>query len=143
MQIGFYFNQSRCIGCYTCVYACSKHLSNTVNPSKAAVFIKVDRTVANPFTILLCRFCTDPECASACSYNAIQPMLEGGITLVAPDKCKNECKTYDCVKSCQFKALALDPQNRAPILCDKCGDCAKYCPHDVFSYTENGGDLKY
>jgi ferredoxin len=33
-------------------------------------------------------------------------------------------------------ALALDRKTKMPIICDSCGDCAKYCPHNVFLYEE-------
>jgi ferredoxin len=33
-------------------------------------------------------------------------------------------------------ALVIDRKTKMPIICDKCGDCAKYCPHNVFSYEE-------
>jgi ferredoxin len=32
--------------------------------------------------------------------------------------------------------LVLDEEKKVPVLCDRCGDCAKYCPHNVFWYTE-------
>jgi ferredoxin len=35
-----------------------------------------------------------------------------------------------------LNALALDNKTKLPIICDRCGDCAKYCPHNVFSYEE-------
>ncbi|MFQ6135313.1 MAG: [Fe-S]-binding protein, partial [Nitrososphaerales archaeon] len=75
-----------------------------------------------------------PECASACPQDAIQPLPEGGITLIA-SKCKG-CTTFDCIDACILNALALDSKTKLPIICDRCGDCAKYCPHNVFSYEE-------
>jgi len=130
-------HSERCISCYSCVFACSRHLFNSVDPSRTAVFIELDRTASKAPIVTLCRFCKDPECAIACPHDALRALPEGGITLNSP-KCA-VCTTYDCVKACQFNALILDKNNKIPILCDKCGDCAKYCPHSVFWYTEESG----
>ncbi len=124
----------RCIGCYSCMYACSRHLFDTIDPSKVAVFVRVNGTVANPFTVIACRFCKNPECALACPKGALQPLPEGGITLII-SKCEG-CKTFDCISACMIRALALDKRTSFPIICDRCGDCAKYCPHNVFKYEE-------
>jgi len=127
-------NSSRCIGCYNCLYACSRHLFNTVDQTRTAVFVRVDRSLSNRFTVVACRFCKKPECAYACPHGALQPLPEGGVTLIA-SKCKG-CKTFDCIDACTINALELDWKTNLPIICDRCGDCAKYCPHNVFTYRE-------
>lgn len=127
-------NSSRCIGCYNCLYACSRHLFNSVDQTRTAVFVRPDRTLSNRFTVVACRFCKNPECASACPRGALQPLPEGGITLIA-SKCKG-CTTFDCISACTLTALALDRKTKMPIICDSCGDCTKYCPHNVFLYEE-------
>jgi len=127
-------NSSRCIGCYSCLYACSRHLFDTIDQTRTAVFVRVDRTVGNRFTVVACRFCKEPECAYACPKEALQPLPEGGVTLIT-SKCRG-CETFDCIDACTIKALALDRRTKLPIICDRCGDCAKYCPHNVFSYEE-------
>lgn len=127
-------NSSRCIGCYNCLYACSRHLFDSVDQTRTAVFVRPDRSLSNRFTVIACRYCQNPECASACPHGALQPLPEGGITLIA-SKCKG-CTTFDCIKACTLTALVLDSKTKMPIICDKCGDCAKYCPHNVFSYEE-------
>ncbi|MGQ9468797.1 MAG: 4Fe-4S dicluster domain-containing protein [Nitrososphaerales archaeon] len=126
----------RCIGCYSCMYACSRHLFGTVDPSRVAVFVRVNESLANPFTVIACRFCKNPECALACPKGALQPLPEGGITLIA-SKCEG-CETFDCIDACVIRALVLDKKTKfpVPIICDRCGDCAKYCPHNVFEYRE-------
>jgi carbon-monoxide dehydrogenase iron sulfur subunit len=127
-------NSSRCIGCYNCLYACSRHLFDSVDQTRTAVFVRPDRTLSNHFSVVACRFCKDPECASACTHGALQPLPEGGITLLA-SKCQ-ECTTFECIDACTLNALTLDLKTNTPIICDKCGDCAKYCPHNVFTYEE-------
>jgi len=126
----------RCIGCYSCVYACSRHLFNAVDSSRTAVFVRTQRTLQNSFTVVMCRFCKEPECAYACPREALLPLPEGGITLIA-EKCRG-CETYECVRACKLEALALDKRSEflRPIICDRCGDCAKFCPHNVFRYQE-------
>lgn len=123
----------RCIACYCCVYACSRHLFNTVDPTRAAVFVKKNELVGNP-SVYTCRFCKNPECVSACPHDALQTLPEGGVMLITA-RCEG-CKTFDCIKACIISALNLDKKSKFPIICDKCGDCAKYCPHNVFKYEE-------
>lgn len=127
----------RCIGCYSCVFACSRHLFDTIDPSRVAVFVRTDKTIANKFNVVACRFCINPECALACPRDALQPLPEGGITLIR-SRCEG-CETFDCVKACQLQALVIDRKTKLPIICDRCGDCAKYCPHNVFRYVELKG----
>ncbi|MCP8318246.1 MAG: 4Fe-4S binding protein [Candidatus Methylarchaceae archaeon HK01B] len=124
----------RCIGCYSCVYACSRHLFNTVDPSRTAVFLRIEGSITNPFMPVTCRFCKTPECAEACPKDALQPLPEGGIMLIT-SRCQG-CETFDCITACAIRALALDKKTKLPVICDKCGDCAKYCPHNVFKYEE-------
>jgi Fe-S-cluster-containing dehydrogenase component len=125
---------ARCVGCYSCVFACSRHLFNSINPVKTAVFVKANGSLRNPFTVVVCRFCAEPECAIACPREALIKLPEGGVTLIA-NKCEG-CETFDCITACQVGALILDPDTKLPVICDKCGDCAKFCPHNVFTYEE-------
>ena len=127
-------HSERCIGCYSCLYACSRHLYNTVDPGRVAVFVRVNKSLGNPFDVIACRFCTRPECALACPQGALEVLPEGGISLT-PSKCEG-CKNFDCIDACQLRALSLDRRTKTPIICDRCGDCAKFCPHDVFRYEE-------
>ncbi|WP_309493047.1 4Fe-4S dicluster domain-containing protein [Candidatus Hecatella orcuttiae] len=127
---------NRCIGCYNCVYACSRHLYNAVDVNRTAVFVRETGSLENPYHVIACRFCKDPECVKACPQEALSALPEGGISLT-PAKCEG-CKTYDCVHACKLGALAIDFKAKipSPIVCDRCGDCAKFCPHNVFKYEE-------
>ncbi|HEY4699219.1 MAG TPA: hypothetical protein VIH27_02450 [Nitrososphaerales archaeon] len=127
-------NSSRCIGCYNCLYACSRHLFYKVDHARTAVFVRPDRSLSNRFTVVACRFCKDPECAVACKQGALQILPEGGVTLVV-SKCK-DCKTFECITACTLNAITMDMKTKLPIICDNCGDCAKYCPHNVFSFKD-------
>mgnify|MGYP001052222629 CR=1 FL=1 len=124
----------RCVGCYSCVLACSRELFNSVGAKRTAVFVRSGHTLDNRFDVVVCRFCKDPECATACKLDALIAAPEGGVSLIA-SKCEG-CKTFDCISGCQFRALALDQRKRIPIICDRCGNCGKFCPHDVFKYEE-------
>jgi len=127
-------NSSRCIGCYNCLYACSRHLFDSVDHTRTAVFVRAEKSLRNRFDVVACRFCKNPECVSACPHDALHELPEGGITLIA-SRCKG-CNTFDCVNACMLNALTLDKKHMTPIICDRCGDCAKYCPHNVFKYKE-------
>jgi phenylglyoxylate dehydrogenase beta subunit len=109
-------------------------LYDTVDASRIAVFVRVNKSLENSFNVIACRFCAQPECALACPQGALEALLEGGVTLTA-SKCAG-CKTFDCIAACKLGALAFDRRAKVPVICDRCGDCAKFCPHDVFRYEE-------
>ncbi|MEM1538372.1 MAG: hypothetical protein QXK12_01945 [Candidatus Nezhaarchaeales archaeon] len=124
----------RCIGCLNCVLACSRELYRSSSIARAALIVK-SSSIANHFTVVICPACKDPPCVTACPYNALKAQPEGGPTLVNPEKCK-ECKTYDCTIGCVTGVLVIDRVTGTPIICTQCGECAKYCPHEVITYGE-------
>lgn len=124
----------RCIGCYNCVFACSRELFGVNSPSRTAVFIR-SSSLANRFVVVVCPGCKDAPCVSACKEEALQVQPEGGPTLVKPLKCE-KCETFDCVKACAIRAMVIDPETRKPVICTQCGLCAKFCPHEVITYGE-------
>ncbi len=124
----------RCMGCYNCVFACSRELYGVISKRFSAIQVHDSKT-SNTFLIRVCVGCTDPDCANACPYEALKPRPEGGVELVNPDKCK-KCEDRPCIPACPVNALPWDPINKKPIICTECGECAKYCPHEVIFYGE-------
>ncbi|MBS7643935.1 [Fe-S]-binding protein [Candidatus Bathyarchaeota archaeon] len=127
----------RCIGCYSCVYACSRELFGTTSATRAAIFVRTGKSLEERFHVVVCIACKNPPCAAACKKEALQAKPEGGVTLVA-SKCV-DCKNFECLSACAIGALTLDPKTRKPIICTECGLCAKYCPHEVLGFGEAGG----
>ena len=78
-------------------------------------------------TPVLCQFCDDPACASACPAEALTKQLSTGAIHLDPDLCTG-CEA--CVSACPFNAMFFDPKIQQPFTCDLCGgnpECVKVC----------------
>lgn len=125
----------RCIGCMNCVFACSRELyGGVVSLSKSALRISYD-TPSRKFIVSICPGCVDAPCVNSCPYKALAEQPGGGPTLIDPEKCRL-CETRDCIHACILAVLFWDDERRTPIICTQCGECAKYCPHEVIVYRE-------
>lgn len=96
MQFGFYFDQTRCNGCFTCCVAC-KDWHDT--PPGRAHWIRLAYLergeFPNPFVAYFptaCYHCAEPICLTACPEGAISKDPETGIVLVDKEKCTG-CNT--------------------------------------------------
>jgi NADPH-dependent glutamate synthase beta subunit-like oxidoreductase len=94
MQMGFYFDQSRCTGCYACAIACKDWHDVPAGPARwmrllyqeEGKFPKVFVShMATP-----CYHCTEPVCAYVCPNEAITKRDEDGIVVVDREKCREE-----------------------------------------------------
>jgi len=140
MQMGFYFDQSRCIGCYTCVLAC-KEWHNTSSGSVS--WRRVDTLEEGRFPqvfvahlSLSCLHCAQPKCIPACPNDAIIKRAEDGIVVVDQERCMPNCGF--CREACPYKAPQFgDEQGALMQKCDLCLDrlvrgekpiCIEVCP---------------
>jgi heterodisulfide reductase subunit A2 len=94
MQKGFYFDQDRCTGCFTCSVAC-KDWHDT--PAGPASWMRIQyREEGNYPKIFVshvaapCYHCEEPVCAYVCPNEALTKREEDGIVLVDRDKCRGE-----------------------------------------------------
>jgi len=125
-------NRDQCIGCFSCMYACSRMVRNSAGSGKAALRVKGYAGVEGAFSIRVCARCADPDCAKACPTGALSPAPDGGVRL-KKDLCIS-CGA--CVKACTISALQWDEEEKQPIPCIFCGQCVKYCPNDVLAMQE-------
>lgn len=107
MQYGFYFDQTRCIGCHTCAVACKDNHDVDAGTAKwVRVATLESGRFPNPFLAFLfssCFHCEEPACALACPVSAISKRDEDGIVVVDREKCKGKEKCADsapCHVSC-------------------------------------------
>jgi len=143
MQIGFYFDQSRCIGCYACVAACRSWKQLPPEYPDLIQIISHERgkfpSVWLSFLFLTCFHCEEPACVSACPSKLLVKRQENGIVLVAcHEKCTN-CQL--CVDACPYGALKIVINGEAKIMkCDLCIDriskglspaCVSTCPTEA------------
>jgi anaerobic dimethyl sulfoxide reductase subunit B (iron-sulfur subunit) len=107
MQMGFYFDQSRCTGCYTCCVACKDW--NDI-PAGPVNFRKVTSRewgrypeVKLAYLSLSCNHCGNPRCAQACPASAITKREEDGIVLIDRDICLgSDVCGMPCKQACPY-----------------------------------------
>lgn len=78
-------------------------------------------------TPVLCLFCEDPPCISACPVEALSQNPKTGVIEVDVGLC-NGCQL--CISACPFEAIFFDQENQKAFTCDLCqGDpeCVKIC----------------
>jgi anaerobic dimethyl sulfoxide reductase subunit B (iron-sulfur subunit) len=143
MQIGFYFDQTRCTGCSACLVACKDWHDIPAGDEK---WIRLHYTEKGNFPDVFvsymvnpCWHCLDPVCVAACPAGAIRKRDSGGIVLVDSDKCLgNELCDEKCLKACPYDAPQFGPEKGSKMRkCDYCVErfdsgkipiCAGACP---------------
>ncbi|MBW2370161.1 MAG: 4Fe-4S dicluster domain-containing protein, partial [Deltaproteobacteria bacterium] len=143
MQIGFYFDQTRCTGCSACRVACKDWNDVPAGPENWMNINYTERgtlpDVFVSYTIATCWHCQDPVCVSACPESAIIKREDDGIVLVDSNVClgKTECGEK-CLKACPYKAPQFGSEENAKMRkCNYCLDrfvegkvpsCVESCP---------------
>lgn len=126
MQIGFYFDQTRCTGCGACQVACKDWHDLPAGPLKWMRVLYTEKgkfpDVFVSYRISPCWHCHDPVCAPACPVNAISKRHEDGIVLVDSSVCVGniECD-IKCLKACPYDAPQFDDTPGAKM--QKCNFC--------------------
>jgi anaerobic dimethyl sulfoxide reductase subunit B (iron-sulfur subunit) len=115
MQYGFYFDQTRCIGCNACTIACKDY--NQVNPGlvrrrKQQAYELVDDEGLPVFQNLSmsCNHCAEPACKAACPFNAIVKDAKGRV-IIDRKKCQN---SGACITICPFSAPQIADDDQEP-----------------------------
>lgn len=94
MQVGFYFDQTRCTGCNACRIACKDWHDQ---PSGLASWMRINYHEEGPFPNILasylisnCYHCEEPVCSYICPNEAITKREKDGIVIVDKEKCREE-----------------------------------------------------
>jgi len=143
MQTAFYFDQSRCNGCYTCAVACKDWHDIPAGPANWVRITDVERgkfpNVSLSYVFFSCFHCAKPICTQACPVNAITKREEDGIVIVDREVCigGEECR-FACQKACPYNAPQFGAQSNAKMQkCDFCLErwtenkkpiCVEACP---------------
>lgn len=128
--------RDQCIGCLSCMFACSRTWHEALTTSKAALRVRSYSGSDSSFSIRTCKACVNPECVAACPTGALSQKKNGGLQLDV-EKCIS-CKT--CVESCLIDGLAWDEEFSRPLPCAQCGACIRYCPNQVIAMSEKEVD---
>ena len=94
MQTGFYFDQTRCTGCFACAIACKDWHDVPAGPANwMRVLYQEEGRFPEVFVSYLatpCYHCAQPVCAFVCPNEAITKRDEDGIVVVDQEKCRGE-----------------------------------------------------
>ncbi len=143
MQVGFYFDQTRCTGCSACRVACKDWNDIPAGPENWMRVLYTEKgkfpDVFVSYMVGSCWHCVDPVCAPACPVNAIAKREEDGIVLVSSDACLGNAECDEkCLKACPYDAPQFGPEKGAAMrkctFCidrfeqSKLPDCVEACP---------------
>ena len=125
-QIGFYFDQTRCTGCYTCSVACKDWYDIDAGPASLMRVETIEKgTFPNLYAAFLavpCYQCEAPLCAAACPEKAIRKRDSDGIVVLDQDRCTgNSVCPEKCLKACPYGAPQFGPEPGAKM--SKCHFC--------------------
>jgi anaerobic dimethyl sulfoxide reductase subunit B len=143
MQMGFYFDQTRCTGCSACRVACKDWHDIPAGPEN---WMRISYTEKGAFPevfvsymVETCWHCQSPVCVEACPAGAIVKRARDGIVVVNSEAClgNSECDEK-CRKACLYDAPQFGAQQNAKMgKCDYCIDrfeagklpnCVEACP---------------
>jgi anaerobic dimethyl sulfoxide reductase subunit B (iron-sulfur subunit) len=142
MQYGFYFDQNRCTGCYTCVVACRDWHDVPAGPANWLRLKTIEKgkypDLFVSFLPLACYHCHEPACVNACPTNAINKRGEDGIVTVDADTCMGKDSCGLCLEACPYDVPQFGAEENARMQkCDLCLDrlaegnkpvCVEACP---------------
>ncbi|MDR1357897.1 MAG: 4Fe-4S dicluster domain-containing protein [Coriobacteriales bacterium] len=153
-QYGFYFDNTRCTGCRTCVMACKDYKDLPQNLTFRKVYDYEGGTWAaqdnGSYTTdcfsyhvsVACNHCQVPACLAACPQSAISKDAETGIVSIDEELCTGEAS---CVDACPYGAPLLDEERRKAIKCNLCAEriaegaspvCVEACPLRALNFGE-------
>ncbi len=105
MQYGFFFDETKCLGCNVCTVACKDY--NQVNPGpvrwRRQDYNKRTDGSGEPVIhsfAMSCNHCDSPACVTACGAGAVKK-YDNGLVLVDRTKCQS---LKACITACPFAA---------------------------------------
>ncbi len=144
-QIGFYINQSICIGCKACTISCKDKNDLDVGMNYRRVYEHEEggysqigkgitpNVIAYTFSIA-CNHCEAPECLKNCPTGAIEKRQEDGVVIIHQDVCVG---ARYCVSACPYGAPQYNDKINRTNKCNFCIDlqekgedpvCVATCP---------------
>ena len=113
----------KCIGCNTCITACSMLFFKEDNPEKSS--IEVFPRGNDEFAISVCSQCG--TCVEICPTEALS-VNKQGVVMINKKLCSG-CMV--CVEHCPTDNLRTFDDAVMPFKCTACGACAKECPAEA------------
>jgi len=137
-RLEFFIDPSRCIGCQSCVQACSE--CDTHKGESMIHLEAIDRAHSTQTVPVVCMHCEQPTCAEVCPADAIKRTGDGVVQSALKPRC---VACGNCVMACPFGVPELYLDRQLMMKCDMCYDrtsagkkpmCATVCPSQALFF---------
>ena len=137
-EMEFFIDPNRCIGCESCVQACSECDTHKGHSMIHLEF--VDRRMTVQTVPVVCMHCNSPTCAEVCPADAIKRTGDGVVQSARKPRC---IACSNCVIACPFGVPKMESELNLMMKCDMCYDrtsigkkpmCASVCPSQALFY---------
>jgi len=137
-----FVDPDKCVGCMSCVLACSLQHGDMIGPANSRIQpIRLKKQVVN--IPVVCRQCLKPLCADVCPMGAISRSEKTRAMAVDPNLCIG-CGM--CMTACPLGGISVRTDVGHAVKCNQCeGDplCVKFCAYGAIEYiTEDEAAIK-
>lgn len=131
-EMEFFIDPGRCIGCQSCVQACTE--CDTHKGQSMIHLDYIDRAHSPQTVPVVCMHCDSPTCAEVCPADAIKRTADGVVQTARKPRC---IACNNCVLACPFGIPKMNTGMHLMMKCDMCYDrtsvglkpmCASVCP---------------
>lgn len=128
VQYGFFFDQSRCVGCHSCAIICKVWNQLPPGPAKYMRVYEWETgiwpTTRLHFLAINCYHCENSVCAEACPVGAIHKEEKYGAVIINPDICVPSVVNCNraCWERCPYGSIVFASDNSAE-KAQKCTMC--------------------